>query len=475
VAKPRSRRLYPKPVKSKSLQGRSRKSKQSPRSLRWMATIFGLAGIAIISATAGAFLAVSLASTPLMQRQLTAREKAVFSHDDRMSNSGLLQLPELTRPVNILVLGVKVLTSDLENLPPETQNLGYHALVNSFEGLSDTMLLVRFDPTTGKLTALSIPRDTRVEINGLGTAKINYANVQGGPALSAQETSELLGNISIDRYLRINVQGVEKLIDALGGVIVYVPEDIRYQDDSQHLYINLKAGRQHLNGNQALQLMRFRYDSYGDIGRIQRQQMVLRALKEQVLNPTTLARLPKILGVIRDHIDTNMTVGELAALTGFAAKTDRANVQMLMLPGTFGDPNARVSYWIPDHQRIRQMVAQHFDFGYADFGSDRPEYLRVHIQDSTGQRSAVDALVSTLIQAGYANVQISNAWPEPLTQTRIVAQNGNKAQAQQLQQAIGLGEVRVENTGSLDSDITIQLGRDWLSQFQAPSANPLQN
>jgi len=86
--------------------------------------------------------------------------------------------------------------------------------------------------------------------------------------------------------------------DALGGVTVYVPKDMKYQD-SQHLYINLKAGKHHLNGNQALQLLRFRYDENGDIGRIQRQQILMRALMEQALNPATLSRLPKILSVIQ--------------------------------------------------------------------------------------------------------------------------------------------------------------------------------
>lgn len=84
--------------------------------------------------------------------------------------------------------------------------------------------------------------------------------------MAARSASDLLGGVGIDRYVRINVLGVEKLIDALGGVKVYVPQDMKYQDDSQHLYINLKKGEQHLNGAQAVQFLRFRYDAYGDIG-----------------------------------------------------------------------------------------------------------------------------------------------------------------------------------------------------------------
>ncbi|HAZ45278.1 MAG TPA: LytR family transcriptional regulator, partial [Cyanobacteria bacterium UBA11371] len=132
--------------------------------LRWLWLGLGLTGVAMLSATAGALLAVSLSTTPLMQSQLTAEEAAVFNSGGISKTN--LRLPELTRPVNILVLGVKVLASDLGEAPDP--KLGYDALVNSFDGLSDTMLLLRFNPQTKKLTILSIPRDTRTLVEGHG-------------------------------------------------------------------------------------------------------------------------------------------------------------------------------------------------------------------------------------------------------------------------------------------------------------------
>ena len=253
-----------------------------------------------------------------------------------------------------------MLTSDLDEAPQEDP--GYHALVNSFDGLSDTMLLLRFDPKEENLTVLSIPRDTRAYIEDHGTTKINEANYHGGPALAAKSISELVGGVEIDRYIRVNVQGVEKLIDALGGVTVYVPKDMKYQDDSQHLYINLKKGKQHLNGEEAMQFLRFRYDEYGDIGRVQRQQTLMRAVVEQSLNPGVIVRVPKIIEVIKSHLDTNLSVEELVALTGFASQTDRSKVQMMMLPGEFnGTGREGVSYWIPHENEIRDLTAQYFD------------------------------------------------------------------------------------------------------------------
>lgn len=417
----------------------------------------------MLSATAGALLAVSLATTPLMQSKLSAEEAAVFGQGESISSNTNFRLPQLTRPVSILILGTKVLSTDVQNPPAYARDLGYQATINSFDGLTDTMLLVRFDPDTKKLAVLSIPRDTRTYVEGYGVTKINEANYYGGPALSAKATSELLDGVGIDRYVRVNVQGIEKLIDALGGVTVYIPKDMKYQDDSQHLYINLKAGKRHLNGNQALQFLRFRYDENGDIGRIQRQQMLMRALMEQALNPTTLARVPKILSVIQSHLDTNLSVEELMALVGFATQTNRSNVQMLMVPGDFSAPGEyEASYWIPDHERIQSIMAQHFNLGISGALPTNPAYLRVAIQDSTNGSAATDGVMNALTQAGYSNVSVNDPWTEPLNVTRIVAQQGDAESAEALRQILGVGEVRIESTGALQSDVTVQIGKDWL-------------
>ncbi|MGF1458702.1 MAG: LCP family protein [Leptolyngbyaceae cyanobacterium] len=438
---------------------------------KWLGVSVALVSVAMVSAVGGAFLAVSLSSTPLLHDSLTEEEAAFFNQDEPITEGKSLQVPRLTRPVNILVLGMKVLTTDVDDLPPEARDLGYHALVNSFDGLSDTMLLIRFNPHTDQLVVLSLPRDTRTLVQGQMT-KLNEANQLGGPALSAKSVSDLLGGIEIDRYVRINVQGVEKLIDALGGVTVNVPKDMKYQDDSQHLYINLKAGEQTLDGDKALQFLRFRYDDYGDIGRIQRQQMMMRAVLEQALNPKTIARLPKILSVIQSHVDTNLSVEELLALSGYASKTNSYNVQMLMLPGDFSSSNDfELSYWLPNLSDIDSMVAEYFGYGTRQVAaSEDPQYLRIAIQDSTGDAIAVDSLVQTLYDSGYYNVYVERDWNEELPITRVVAQNGDLASAETLQRFLGLGEVRVESTGILDSDITIQLGQDWLDEYGTSSS-----
>jgi polyisoprenyl-teichoic acid--peptidoglycan teichoic acid transferase len=445
-----------------------------------------LATVSLVSAAVGAILAVNFSTaSPLQQAELSSEEQKVFSQEETVAAKSL-NLPELSRPVNILVLGIKVIRSDLEKegKSVDSKNLGYDYLVNSFEGLSDTMLVLRFDPQQEKLAVLSIPRDTRVYLEGYGVRKINHANKFGGPALTAAAASELLGGINIDRYVRLNVQGVEKLIDALGGVTVNVPKDMKYNDFSQHLYINLHKGEQHLDGDKAMQFLRFRYDGLGDISRVQRQQMLMRSTVEQTLKPATIVKIPKLLSVIQSHIDTNLTVKELMALSNFASKTKRSNVQMLMLPGDFNDPSEGVSYWLPDDRRINKLMAQHFNLptneddyqlGDAQYASlednshTSAAKLRISVQDSTGKQETLQSALDTLRESGYGRVSASENWQDPLAKTRIIAQSGDQESAEAVRAILGVGEIVVESTGVLNSDITIQIGRDWKKQVNANS------
>jgi LCP family protein required for cell wall assembly len=449
------------------LAQRRTKQNQNSKKSRWL--LFIIVGLSVLSGGLGAAFALFMTSKPLQQSALSAEESAVFGDDKRMTASEM-GVPKLTRPVNILVLGTIVLTSDLPGATTPTPGK-YLAQVNStLDGHSDAMMLVRFDPATNKITALSIPRDSRVYIPEVGYSKINAANYVGGASLAAQTVSETLGDVTIDRYLRVNVGGFSQLIDALGGVEVYVPKEMKYQDDSQHLYINLNEGMQHLDGNKAVQYMRFRHDDLGDIGRIQRQQTLMRAIFEQKLNLETVRRIPEIVKVLKRNIDTNLSMEELLALAAFAADTDLENAKMLMVPGRFSAPSEfPLSYWIVDDFSLSRLVSEHFDMplqyaeSYNTIETSSPQSIRVAVQDSISQPQAIELASDLLYESGYNNVfRAEYDWHQPLAKTQIIAQQGDTTMAEQVQRDLGIGEVVVESTGSLESDVTVRLGRDWL-------------
>lgn len=457
-------------IEKTSRQRRNSIKSVNPSKKRWLWFWLGMGGVAALSATLGGLLAISLSSKPLMQAHLNKDQASVFDSDSIAG--GGLKFSQLTRPVNILLMGMSVLPPDVQNPPSNALHQGYLPEINSFDGLSDVMLLLRFDPDKKKVVVLSIPRDTRVQLEAHGIQKINSTNVYGGPALTAKTISNLLDGVEIDRYIRINVLGVAKLIDALGGVTVYVPKGMKYNDFSQHLYVNLKAGEQHLDGDHALQLLRFRHDALGDIGRIQRQQMVMRALISQALTPATLTRLPDILNTVKEHIDTNLTVEEILALAGFGATTNRSKIQMLMLPGDFGEKQ-QFSYWIANKDGVAKQMSQYFDLPLQNRSRlFNPASLRVAIQDRTGNnKTNFQPLITNLERAGYRDIYMAKAWGEPLSVTRIIAQQGDNNSATSVYNTLGFGEVRIDSTGSVGSDVSIQVGKDWLQHkdvFEMP-------
>ncbi|MGE5396332.1 MAG: LCP family protein, partial [Chitinophagales bacterium] len=142
---------------------------------------------------------------------------------------------------------------------------------------SDTMILAFIHPQINRIDLLSVPRDSRVSIPGEDhDRKINYANAKGGSDLLI-ETIEGLLEINIDGYIQVDFEGFEDLIDTMGGVDLSVEKRMYYPAED----IDLMAGKQHLDGHDALAYVRYRSDGMGDIGRIQRQQKFMRAFIRQ--------------------------------------------------------------------------------------------------------------------------------------------------------------------------------------------------
>ena len=454
-----------------SLTNKSSKPKTASKH-KW--TLFIVLFVALLSGGLGAGLAFVLSSRPFQQRQLSADEAAVFNRNSDGMTSAIAGVPTLTRPVNILVLGTIILTSDLPDAQSKPKGRYLAEVDDNLNGMSDAMLLIRFDPATQKVAVLSIPRDTRVHIQGVGKTKINFANYVGGAPLSAQTVSQVLGDIPIDRYIRFNVNGFGKLVDAFGGVDMYVPKKMKYQDDSQHLYINLNAGQQKLNGSKAIQYMRYRHDDLGDIGRVQRQQAFFRAFIDQKLKPEAITKFPEILAIVKDNIDTNLSVEEVLALAGYTSKIDRKSIQMHMAPGRFSNPGEfdSLSYWILDNRRLAKIMGQSFgSMKKADISLEEstPQNLRIAIQDSMSQPEGSKKATTVLSKAGYAQVfPASDRWTKPLAKTVIVAQSGDRESAEKLREALGIGEVLIESTGDIESDITVRLGKDWLHANNIP-------
>lgn len=257
-------------------------------------------------------------------------------------------LPEAKGRLNILVLG--------------TDNRGDEP------GRSDSIILVSANMDSHQVSIISIPRDTRVSLSGVGLTKITHANAVGevkggvheGTLESVKAVGDLLG-VNINYYTKINFKGFQKVVDALGGVSVNLPNAVN--DNSSNLH--LLAGEHHLSGEEALQLAQARYDlPGGDFDRQHNQFYILQGLAHQVLNLSTLSELPELLMIVRqDLVDTNMSMSEMIIMGLEFKGIDKEAITYYQLPGegiSAPDPlvGANVYYYEPNKDGVKKVIEE---------------------------------------------------------------------------------------------------------------------
>ncbi|WP_211230128.1 LCP family protein, partial [Desulfovirgula thermocuniculi] len=216
---------------------------------------------------------------------------------------------------------------------------------------------------------------TLAEIPGHGRDKINSACALGGPELAREAVSRLLG-VEVDRYLAFRWEGFVRAVDFLGGVELEVESDMRHHDSSAGALseIDLRAGHQRLDGLRALQYARWRGDGRGDIGRVERQQKLLKALAAQALRPENLPRLPLVAAEVLRCCDTDLPATETLALLGAALARGIPAIGVATLPGR-AETIGGVSYWVVEGREAKQF-AENFLYG---LGADaaRPSHSNI--------------------------------------------------------------------------------------------------
>ena len=206
---------------------------------------------------------------------------------------------------------------------------------------TDSIILARIDATTQQVTLISIPRDTKVEYQG-STMKINavftYGQIDDGNGAEemVEAVNELCG-VEISEYAEINFQGMEKLIDAVGGIDLYIPEGDAVEGDS-HLDVDVPAGQQHLDGEHALAFARSRYlFADGDYTRMRHQRMVLGALADKILNNLDIGTIPAILDSLADMVHTSLSVDEILSLVSAMRGMDTDSMYSANIPSWAGE------------------------------------------------------------------------------------------------------------------------------------------
>jgi len=264
---------------------------------------------------------------------------------------------------------------DVKDPPPQEEPIvvpkipkeGYYNILlagTDHDGFrTDTLMIARLDTVNHTVALLSIPRDTMVETNS-GANKINsiygiYGCGKRGMEALMLEIEDILGFMP-NGYALVNLNAFVELVDLVGGLDYDVPVDMYHVDPTQDLYIDLKAGFQHLDGNKAMQMVRYRGYSSADIERTRVQQKFLIALAKQCLTLSNLDKLGGYCDIFARNVSTNYTSNNLVYFAQELVKCDFNSMNSYTLAGNGGYYVDGIDYYKLDEAKVEQVIMKDF-------------------------------------------------------------------------------------------------------------------
>ncbi len=384
--------------------------------------------------------------------------------------------------INILVLGSDRRPDDSEQF-----------------GRSDTIMVVHLDPDAGFVSILSLPRDLRVRIPGYGLQKINAAFALGGDALAIKTVREVTG-LDFDEYVNVDFEAFRRITSALGGI--YVDIDHRYYaHDPSYEPVDVLPGYQRLEGEQALQYVRFRHDLNGDFGRMARQQRFLRAVREQALGWNALVKLPQVAKLLAENTATTMSANDVFKLAYWGAKLRSASVKRVNLANARDANIGGLDYVLASETSIRvavddllaapeppavtgstaatasssTTVSTTISTGETN-GGETPDLSTVSLDvfNANGRSGEAAATARFLDGLGARVREVGDTAEGRLGRSAIVYPTDETAEAARISEALGIFKLLEDNTRRR---VTVFLGADFVPPGGSPpdSAPPVPN
>jgi polyisoprenyl-teichoic acid--peptidoglycan teichoic acid transferase len=358
-------------------------------------------------------------------------------------------------PVNILVLG-----SDRRDD------------IQGDVGRSDTMMLVRLDPTTKSISMFSVPRDLWVDIPGYGSERINVAYTLRKQKGAIQVFKQLTG-LPIHHFVDVNFLGFIRIVDTLGGV--YIDVDQRYYNPlgTGWAAIDLSPGYQLMTGRHALQFVRFRHDGRGDFGRMLRQQVFLHEVERQVKRWENVTKLPALVkavskNTISDIDDVTQALGLAKLMLGL----DTSHVYKTHVEGegTMIDGKA---VQLPSEQEIKDAVSDFLDPQQAPVATGKisipRETYTVRVLNGSGSQGLASQVAADLKAQGYAAVEDGNADAFDYTNSVVFTTAGLETSAEAVARMLPPCRVQVVKLlpGTLDG-MTVVVGSKYTGVKEPP-------
>lgn len=381
----------------------------------------------------------------------------LFSFITSLSNSDIIAAvkPKANETVNILLLGMDI--GDAENIS------------NTSARRTDTMMLLNYNPRTDNIKVVSIPRDTLIEVenahdgngNYIPYWKINAAYALGGEEEVIEQVEGLL-DVTVNYLVEIDYAAFRNLIDAVGGVEMYIDRDMYYDDDAQDLHIHFNEGETVLlDGEKAEQFFRWRKNNDGtgladgDLGRIKNQQKFISALIEKCTNPMIITQIPDILKSIKENVVTNMSGTDMIK---YGLKmVSNSGISMNTLQGY----NERIygqDFLVAEHT-YNQSLLESLKITSESDNSELKKNHSIMVLNATRVNGLAGNLKTELEKLGYNNISTGNF--DKSKESSILS--NNKELKKLLSDDTGINNLsKNKDSGYEDYDAVIIIGEDYL-------------
>ena len=320
-------------------------------------------------------------------------------------------------------------------------------------GRADTIVFLSISPKTKDALILSIPRDTRVEIPGRGMDKINHAYAFGGESLISETVSSFL-DVPIHFYAVVDFNGFVYIIDELGGVEIDVEKEMYYVDKAGGVEINLHPGKQILDGEKALQYIRFRYDKLGDLGRIKRQQKLALVVIKKMISFDSIIKIPQISEGMKGYIETNIEARDTVALANLFRGV---NQEKFRIETVQGNPVyiKGISYLEPNVEEVQQKVKSLI------YGKNSG--IKVEVLNGNSMMSIAHKMAQDLELQGFEIVNVGNADNFNYQKTKIIVYSKEVNLDNQFKELFKDFEIVKEYQNKTNLDLVIILGKDMIN------------
>lgn len=373
--------------------------------------------------------------------------------------------------------------------------------------LTDTIMVASYNPNTQKANLLSIPRDTytgKSTSKAMASQKINALyNINKNPQKTLEAVNEITG-LDIKYYVLVRTEALIKLVDTIGGVDFNVPIDMKYDDPTQNLHINLKAGMQKLNGDKAEQLLRWRHSNmdrngvmttypseYGsdDFGRMRTQRDFITATVQQTLKLGNIFKIGNLIELVHQNVETNLELSFVKDYVPYVVDFNIDNLRTEALPGTTPDmkDTNNVSIFVVNEKEAKELIQSMFfnntsggiQNGISDNGvsnsigsvrtnnastnsiiSNNASNITIELLNGSGVKSNLEKAKKVLESAGYKVTKTGNT--TSIAKTIITNKKDvSDERLKSIKQVLGAGSISTVKSSTSLVDVSIVIGKDF--------------